>query len=1005
MSQNSDNEEIWTGNKVRKQFIDYFMGLDHTFYKSSPVVPINDPTLLFSNAGMNQFKSIFSGNLEKNSELSKLKRVANSQKCIRAGGKHNDLDDVGKDVYHHTFFEMLGSWSFGDYFKEDAIYWAYNLLTRVYNIPSERLYATYFNGDPRIPTCPPDEEAKRIWLKYLPEERVIGCGSKENFWEMADTGPCGPCSEIHYDRIGNRDASMLVNKDDPNVIEIWNLVFMQYYRELDGSLTPLPNKCVDTGLGLERLVSVLQNKDSNYDTDLFTPIFDQINHILNLNNNGNKIPKYSGKVGINEDPLMIDMSYRVIADHIRTLTIAIADGAIPSNEGRGYVLRRILRRAIRYGSQYLNAGINGEPWLYKLTESVSLTLGGYYSEINKSIDKIKSVILDEERQFSKTLFKGTERFNKVVNKLMLSLKDKNELLIFPASEAFLLYSTYGFPMDLTELMAKEKGIEFDHVGFQKCMDEHHLASEGRNNKSNSDELVLKPDIQSILYHKYNLKETDDSYKYYQGDKLIDFESKLVAIYDGHELINEINADKNDSNSKLSDEETTYGLVFDKTIFYSESGGQVSDIGYIKFIYNNQESIFNVLDCKKYGKYVLHIGMLIKGNVTTNSELVSKLSVNHSRRELIKKNHTATHLLNYSLRVVLGEETDQRGSVVDSNKLRFDFSHNKPLNTEQIDEIENIINKEFISNKLNVYTNIIDLEVARKIPGVRAIFGESYPNPVRVISVGIDGDQLSVSIENNDNIRLSKTSIEFCGGTHVNNTGDIQSFSILSEEGIAKGVRRIVAVTDEQSEIAINNYVELNKEVSELHKLQGPELESEISRLKSKLEDLKLIPLNNKKELLNVISENYKRVLLELKEKQKERLNMAKKLAVKLEHDISGNDNLKYIILNIKEINGDSKSLDLIAQHLTSKFQSVPIMLFTSGTFNDNGVSAISVVPKTLSEKLPCNIWLKSTLDISFGKCGGSEIRSVGSSRSGSDKIDEMIAFSINAVLNVDNQNK
>ncbi|KAH8740862.1 alanyl-tRNA synthetase [Cryptosporidium ryanae] len=998
MSLNSEDGKVWTGDEVRRQFIDYFVGLGHEYYKSSPVVPLNDPTILFANAGMNQFKSIFLGTVEKNSELSKLKRVANSQKCIRAGGKHNDLDDVGKDVYHHTFFEMLGSWSFGDYFKEDAINWAYNLLTKVYNIPSERLYATYFNGDPKIPTCPPDEEARKIWLKYLPEERVIGCGSKENFWEMADTGPCGPCSEIHYDRIGNRDASMLVNKDDPNVIEIWNLVFMQYYRESDGSLTPLPNKCVDTGLGLERLVSVLQNKNSNYDTDLFIPIFDQINEVVNLNRNENsKIPKYSGKVGIVEDPLMIDMSYRVISDHIRTLTIAIADGALPSNEGRGYVLRRILRRAIRYGSQYLNAGVNGEPWLYRLTESVSYTLGGYYTEINKNINKIKSVILDEEKQFSKTLFKGTEKFNKVVNRLISSASNK-ELLVFPSDEAFLLYSTYGFPMDLTELMAKEKGIGFDHAGFQKCMDEHHLASEGKNNRKNSTELVLKPDVQSVLYHEYNLKETDDSYKYNSGDKLTDFESKLVAIYNGSELVNEIS----DNDSTLKHEKTVYGLVFDKTVFYSESGGQVSDIGYVKFISNDQESTFTVLDCKKYGKYVLHIGILTKGKIMLNSELISKLSVDFERRELIKKNHTATHLLNYSLRAVLGEETDQKGSIVDNNKLRFDFSYNKSLNLDQIRNIEDIVNNEFIKNKLNVYTSIIDLEIAKKISGVRAIFGESYPNPVRVISVGIEGDQLPTSTENNDNFKLHKTSIEFCGGTHVSNTGEIVSFSILSEEGIAKGIRRIVAVTGDQSEIAIKNYIELKKEVDELHRLQGAELETEINNLKSKLEDVKLIPLNRKKELLNVVDESYKRILSELKKKQKERLNMAKELAIRIENENNNFKDLKYIILNIKEINGDSKSMDIIAQYLSSKFQSIPIMLFTSGVFNDNGVSVISIVPKALSAKLPCNVWLKSTLDISSGKCGGNELRSVGSSKSGSDKIDDMISFAIEQVFKSEN---
>ncbi|KAJ1611519.1 alanyl-tRNA synthetase [Cryptosporidium canis] len=973
---NSEPNKVWTGDEVRSEFIKYFERLDHTFYMSSPVIPLNDPTILFINAGMNQFKSIFSGNVEPNSELSKLVRVANSQKCIRAGGKHNDLDDVGKDVYHHTFFEMLGSWSFGDYFKEDAIGWAFKLLTEVYGIPKDRLYATYFGGDPKIPSCPPDEEAKRIWLNYLPENRIISCGSKENFWEMADTGPCGPCSEIHYDRIGGRDASLLVNKDDPDVIEIWNLVFMQYYRELDGTLTPLPKKCVDTGMGLERLVSILQNKTSNYDIDLFTPIFNQIHSVIS--ESGVQIPYYSGRVGDVEDPEMIDMSYRVIADHIRTLTIAIADGCIPSNEGRGYVLRRILRRAIRYGSQYLKAGSSGEPWFYKLVDSVSSTLGGYYKEIPQNIQIIKDVILDEEKQFSKTLFKGTERFNKVINKLKLSGEENSKNRIFPATEAFQLYSTYGFPMDLTEIMAREQNFEFDHEGFQKCMECHHLASEGKNNKS-LDDLILKPDIQNSLLIEYGLKETQDQYKYQTQLDSIDFSSNLIAIFDGNNLLD-----------RIESQDKVIGLIFDKTTFYSESGGQVADIGFIEFVNSDNvgASRFQVIDCKKFGNYVLHIGLLLNGEIHISSKLQCLMYVDYERRSLIRKNHTGTHILNFALRQILGNTCDQRGSIVEPSRLRFDFSSQKPLTLEQIEEIEIIINN-IVQEKKPVYCQIVELSIAKQIPNIRAIFGETYPDPVRVLSVGKSVESL---IELQDDEDQEKVSVEFCGGTHIDNTGEIISFSIISEEGIAKGIRRIVAVTDHQSEIAIENAKKLENEIKRLSELNGKELEITLNSCKSKLDEIKLIPLIYKRRFSQMIEENYKRVIAEAKKKQKERLNMAKELAITIGKDYSDKllDNTQCLILNLEQINGDSKSMDVIGQDLSKKFPEVPIMLFTSGEFNDDGVSVISIMPKSKSDKLSSLNWLKSTIEICNGKCGGTDLRSVGSSKTGSEFINSMI---------------
>lgn len=988
----SDSSKVWTGDDVRRQFVEYFKELDHTFYKSSPVVPLNDPTILFINAGMNQFKSIFSGTVEPNSEMSKLVRVANSQKCIRAGGKHNDLDDVGKDVYHHTFFEMLGSWSFGDYFKEEAIGWAFKLLTEAYGIPKDRLYATYFGGDPKIPSCPPDEEARRIWLNYLPEERILSCGSKENFWEMADTGPCGPCSEIHYDRIGGRDASSLVNKDDPDVIEIWNLVFMQYYREVSGVLTPLPRKCVDTGMGLERLVSILQNKTSNYDIDLFEPIFRQIHQVIS--SSGVQIAPYSGKVGEMADPNMVDMSYRVIADHIRTLTIAIADGCIPSNEGRGYVLRRILRRAIRYGSQYLKAGtINGESWFYKLVDSVSETLGNYYKEIPENIKVIKEVILDEEEQFSKTLFKGTEKFNKVISKLKSGRDgngDSSTRKLFPAAEAFQLYSTYGFPMDLTELMAKEQDFDFDHQGFQECMENHHLASEGKNNKS-LDDLILKPDIQNSLVVEFGLKETNDKYKYDSQFQLQDKEfcPNLIAIFDGNQLL-----------TSIETQGKAIGLIFDKTIFYSESGGQVADTGYFDFIYGNNDvdkCKFQVVDCKKFGNYVLHVGVLLNGRIEVSPELKCLMSVDYARRDLIRKNHTGTHILNFALRQILGSSCDQRGSVVDPSRLRFDFSSQKPLTLEQIEQVEGIVNK-IVKEKQTVYCQVTDLSVAKQIPNIRAIFGETYPDPVRVLSVGKSVESL-INSKDNDQSQC-QVSVEFCGGTHIENTSEIISFSVISEEGIAKGIRRIVAVTDNQSEIAIENAAKLQKEINQLNDLSGKELENMLNSYKAKLDETKLIPLVSKRKLSQIVEEHYKRVIAEAKKKQKERLSMAKDLAIQIGQEYSkqlssGDDHSLCLVLNLKQVNGDSKSMDVVGQDLSKKFPEAPIMLFTSGEFNDNGVSVIAIMPKSKSDKLSSSTWLKSTIELCNGKCGGTDLRSVGSSKTGAELVDSMVQQALN----------
>ncbi|MFN9992679.1 MAG: alanine--tRNA ligase, partial [Phycisphaerales bacterium] len=481
----------WSTEQIRRTFIEYFAHKQsHSFIPSSPSVPLDDPTLLFTNAGMNQFKPIFLGTVDPKTDMGKMRLAVNSQKCIRAGGKHNDLEDVGKDTYHHTFFEMLGNWSFGDYFKKEAVEWSFELLTKVFGISRDRLYATYFEGNPKL-GLPPDEETRQLWLQFLPADHVIPGNMKDNFWEMGDTGPCGPCTEIHYDRIGDRNAANLVNTSDPDVIEIWNNVFIQFNRESDGSLKPLPAKHVDTGMGLERLVSVLQNVRSNYDTDVFAPIFASIERLTGARS-------YMGRLG-DADKDNIDTAYRVIADHVRTLTFAITDGAMPSNVGRGYVLRRILRRAVRYGRQMLNAR-NG--FFSQLVPVVVERFGDAFPELRKDPAKVAAIILEEEESFGRTLDRGIKLFEGVAAD---AAKSGN---VIPGVEAFKLYDTYGFPLDLTELMASERGLTVDRAGFEaEQLKAQEVSRSG--GKTEERQIGLAADHVARLKH-LNIEPTDDS---------------------------------------------------------------------------------------------------------------------------------------------------------------------------------------------------------------------------------------------------------------------------------------------------------------------------------------------------------------------------------------------------------------------------------------------------------------------------------------------------------------
>lgn len=768
--------DYWSVSRVRQSFIDYFVKeRDHTFVPSSGTVPHDDPTLLFANSGMAQFKPIFQGVIDPAAPFAKLRRAANSQKCIRAGGKHNDLEDVGKDVYHHTFFEMLGNWSFGDYFKKEAVDMAWELLTEVYQIPSERLYVTYFAGNEAL-GLPADIEARDLWIsKGFAPERVLPYGMKENFWEMGESGPCGPCSEIHFDRIGGRDAASLVNADDPDVLEIWNLVFMQYNREADGSLRPLPNKHVDTGMGLERVTSVLQCKRSNYDTDVFVPIFKEIERITGA-------APYAGRVGRTEDPEALDMAYRVIADHIRTLTFSITDGGVPSNEGRGYVLRRILRRAIRYAHEKLHAPIGA---FASLVDGVVENFSGAFPELARNPERIKNLLLEEEAQFRKTLDRGIIQFEKFAS------ASTNGVISGP--QAWRLYDTFGFPCDLTRLMAEERGMSVDEAGYAQAQAEAKEISRRGKNGAGSGEVDPKAAVVLDVHLTAELEglavpKTDDSYKY-TAPAIQD--CRVLAVVQEGKLVA----------GKAVD--GLFGLILDKTNFYAEEGGQSADQGSLQMIDAASGEVtgeFDVLSVQVYSGWVLHIGRVKFGDFIVGSSGISAAYDDLHRRPL-RQNHSATHLLNFALRAnVTGDEPiDQKGSLVAADRFRFDFNCPRALKDEEILAVEEAVNGA-VKAAWPVNTAVLTLAEARSINGLRAVFGETYPDPVRVVAMG-PVDSLQTILADPSKPKWADFSIELCGGTHVRNTQEIGSLVVMAETNISKGIRRIVAVTGDAAERA------------------------------------------------------------------------------------------------------------------------------------------------------------------------------------------------------------
>ena len=736
-------------NKVRQTFLDFFKSKGHEIVPSAPMVVKGDPTLMFINSGMAPFKDIFLGNA-----AIKFPRVADTQKCLRVSGKHNDLEEVGVDTYHHTMFEMLGNWSFGDYFKKDAIAWAWELLTEVYKIDKSRLYVTVFEGSVEE-NVPFDQEAYDTWKLYVEESRILKGNKKDNFWEMGDTGPCGPCTEIHYDGRSDAertkvDGATLVNNDDPQVIEVWNNVFMEFMRKADKSLEKLPAQHVDTGMGFERLVRVLQGKQSNYDTDVFTPLLNKIEELSGLRYKPEDEDKHKKQ-------LIINIAMRVIADHIRTISFSIADGQLPSNTGAGYVIRRILRRAIRYGYQSLNIK---EPFMYRIVPTLAHQLGQQFPELNTQKILIEKVIKEEEISFYKTLEIGLKRIDQVCIDLTASHTGK----VIDGKVVFELYDTFGFPLDLTSLIARGYDLSIDEEEFNRLLTEQKNRSRAATSVDTDDWMLIEK----------NKKSTDNSIA----------ETDFVGYSELESECNIIRYRKVKSKNKEQ-----FQIVLDKTPFYAESGGQVGDAGTIE---NINEKI-NITDTKKENGVIIHFCDKLPENM--EASFVAK--VNRNKRTLTENNHSATHLLHAALRQVLGTHVEQKGSLVNEEYLRFDFSHFSKITDEELHEIEKIVNTKV---RENIFSNIQQMTIDdAKKTGAMALFGEKYGDVVRVVEFD------------------KNYSIELCGGTHVKATGQIGYFKITSESAVAAGIRRIEAVTSVKAEEFFNQQTATLNEVKALLK--------------------------------------------------------------------------------------------------------------------------------------------------------------------------------------------
>lgn len=825
---------IMKSSEIRQQFLDFFQSKEHLLVPSAPLVVKNDPTLMFTNAGMNQFKDFFLGN-----EKPKSTRVTDTQKCLRVSGKHNDLEEVGIDTYHHTMFEMLGNWSFGDYFKEEAIAWSWELLTDVFKLDKDRLYITIFEGD-KVDGTEEDSEAYGIWKKIVDEDKILKCDKKDNFWEMGDTGPCGPCSEIHVDirsqeEIDAVPGKELVNKDHPQVIEIWNLVFIQYQRMASGKLEELPAKHIDTGMGFERLAMVIQGKQSNYDTDVFSPLIEKIGEI-------------SGKKYSRSDK-QEDVSMRVIADHVRAISFAIADGQLPSNTGAGYVIRRILRRAVRYGYTFLGMDT---AFIYQLVDVLADQFDGVFNELVEQKSFISKVIQEEEISFLRTLSTGIKRLDAIKGELP---KGQTEL---SGDKVFELYDTFGFPVDLTALIAQEAGLTIDEIGFAAAMKKQKARGKAAAESTTGDwtELLPSEKVQFLGY--------DDLFT----------TSKIVKY-------REVKDKKG----------TQIQLVLDATVFYPEGGGQVGDRGILTV---GNEKI-QVTDTKKENDLIIHFVDKVPQDVKAEV----RGEVDQVRRSEITKNHTATHLVQAALKSVLGDHVAQKGSLVNEDLLRFDFAHFSKVSDQEIQEVEELVNKKIREN--------ISLDEQRSIPiddaisqGATALFGEKYGESVRMITFDPDYSR------------------ELCGGTHVQATGEIGLFKISSEQSVAAGVRRIEAVTSIGAQKLVDQQFELVKSVSDLLKnpkdvisaLEG--LINEKNDLSKKVERFQQQAASLLKDELISRVENINGVSLIIEQVEIDSADAMKQLAFDIKNKV---DNL--VLILAADVGGKPMIAAMIADHLVA----------------------------------------------------------------------------------------
>jgi len=920
-----------TSAEIRQSFLDFFREKQHTIVPSSSLLP-DAPNLLFTNAGMNQFVPIFLGQQK---AQWKPPRVADTQKCIRAGGKHNDLEDVGLDTYHHTFFEMLGNWSFGDYFKKEAIQWAWELLVERWKFPVQRLYATVYKPGPGEPS-EFDHEAYDHWAHLFreadldPKVHVLSSGKADNFWMMGDTGPCGPCSEVHVDLTIDGDTrGELVNKNDPRCIEIWNLVFIQFNANSDGTFTPLPQRHVDTGMGFERVTAIIQGTKnltdfsgiiSNYETDVFRPIFNELEK-LSGKKYTSTLPDRSQPSTLNSQ-LATDVAFRVIADHIRALSFAIADGIVPSNEGRGYVLRRILRRAVRYGR---TLGFH-EPFFFRIVDVVVTAMGDVFPEIRARQKAIKETIRREEEAFNKTLDKGIELFEREVT---------NDVSTISGAFAFRLYDEQGFPVDLTELMARERGLTVDIVGFEKLMEEQRE----RARRAQKKEKI------SVEHGELQAPPTK-----FLGYDFLEAEAVVETILPGKKS-GEVN------------------IVVDRTPFYAEMGGQVGDQGLLHVPGHDRTELgqLRVIDTQKRGDAFVHRAELVEGRAPEPGEAV-RISVDADRRKLIEGHHTVTHLLHWALHEVVSRDASQKGSYVGPDKLTFDFS-SAPLTLEQKRRVEKLVNEKVAENAPVSWTEIPFTE-AKQRKDIIQFFGEKYGDTVRVLQIG--GSPRA----------LNGYSMELCGGTHVRATGEIGPFRIVKEEAIAAGIRRIEAVSGDAARNWATQEAARQQEKFEILARKKPDIDP-MSSFRNRGATTEIL------KQIDTRAAQLEKLEAEVRAWEKKTAKAAeaelKARAARIANDLAQSDaGENFCVAEVQ--NGDGKLLQAVVDALRPKFNG-PVFLVAA---TDGSVALIASVPKTMAAKFQANKLIQQVAPIVGGKGGGRPESAQGAGKDPS-KIDQALA--------------